>query len=158
MKISELIRQLKPEMAININSKKYKVLQHIVWWQAKCNENYDKYVLEDESGNHNYRMFISGDSIGMSKIFHYPFQEPMPDELVYKGKKYKLTQDEFCIVRKVEGQEFYKVGDEEIWWDYIPSDGKGTGLSLGRNWETWEREDLETQDLNPKEIIIFNNN
>lgn len=144
---TKLIDQLRPETKLTIEGKKYKILQHIVWWQAKCNKNYDKYVLEDESGNHDYRLFISEDSIGMSKIFHYPFHEPMSDELNYEGKKYKLTQDEFCIVRKIEGQEFYKVGDAEIWWDYALSDGKGTGLSLGRNWKTWEREDLETREV-----------
>ena len=155
MKI-KLADQLKPGTELTIENKKYRILQHIVWWQAKCNKNYDKYVLEDESGNHNYRLFISGDFIGMSKIFHYPFQEPMPKELEFRGKKYRLTQDEFCIVRKVEGQEFYKVGDAEIWWDYVPADGHGRGLSLGRNWKTWEREDLETQELVPSQIAMDN--
>lgn len=151
MKI-KLADQLRPETELTIENKKYRILQHIVWWQAKCNQNYDKYVLEDELGDHEYRLFISGENIGMSHVFHHPFQEPMPDELIYEGKKYRLTQDEFCIVRKVEGQEFYKVGDAEIWWDYAPCDGKGKGLSLGRNWKTWEREDLETQEVSTDQI------
>ena len=155
MKI-KLTDQLKHGAKLTIENKKYKILQHIAWWQAKSNQNYDKYVLEDKVGNHDYRMFISGEFIGISKIFHYPFQEPMPKKLVYEDKEYTMTQDEFCIVRKVEGQEFYKVGDAEVWWDYAPSDGKGTGLSLGRNWETWEREDLETQKLAPSQITIDN--
>ena len=150
-----LINLLKPRVTIFIEGKKYKILQHIVWWQAKCNENYDKYVLEDESGNCDYRLFISGDFIGMSKIFFYPFEEPMPEKLTYQGRKYQLVQDEFCVVRKVEGREFYKIGDSEIWWDYISFDGEKTGLSLGRNWKTWEREDLETRKLNLKDIKII---
>lgn len=150
----KLIDSLKPGIIIFIEGKKYKILQHIVWWQAKSDENYDKYVLEDESGNYDYRLFFSGDFIGMSKIFLHPFEEPLPKKLTYQGQKYHLIQDEFCIVRRVEGQEFYKVGDAEIWWDYALSDGERKGLSLGRNWETWKREDLETRELNLKDIKI----
>ncbi len=150
---NNLINLLKPGVIISIEGKKYKILQHIVWWQAKCNENYDKYVLEDESSNCDYRLFFSGDFIGMSKVFLHPFKEPMPKILYYKNKKYNLVQDEFCIVHKEEGKKFYKIGDAEIWWDYISSDKKG--LSLGRNWETWEREDLETKEILPSDIKVL---
>lgn len=155
MNIKVLSSKLKPGISVEIKSKKYKILQHIVWWQAKCNQNYDKYVLEDESGNHDYRMFISGNFLGISKIFHYSFVEPMTQKLVYSDKAYSMTQDEFCIVRKIEGQEFYKMGDAEIWWDYASDANDGSGLSLGRNWETWEREDLKTQTLDPNEIKLL---
>ncbi|MEK9200718.1 MAG: hypothetical protein AAB909_01955 [Patescibacteria group bacterium] len=154
MSTQSLISKLKPGVFILVNEKKYEILQHIVWYQAKCGENYDKYVLGDESGNHEYRLFISGDIIGISTIFHHPFQEPMPKELNFEGKSYRLTQDEFCVVRLVEGQEFYKTGDAEIWWDYAPVDGHGEGLSLGRNWDTWEREDLRTQELSITDIQV----
>ena len=147
-----IISKLVPSLELKIKDQKYKILQHIVWWQAKSNQNYDKYVLEDEQGDHGYRMFISGEFIGMSKIFHYPFAEPMPRKLVYEDQAYTMTQDEFCIVKSVEGQEFYKVGDAEIWWDYASDAGDGSGLSLGRNWETWEREDLRTQELKIEDI------
>lgn len=152
MTARQLLTRLKPESVIFIKGQPFKILQHIVWWQAKCNENYDKYVLEDQTGNHGYRLSISGDDIGMSTIFHHEFVEPMPQKLIYKGKEYELTQNEFCIVRQTEGQDFYKVGDAEIWWDYALSDGSGKGLSLGRNWTTWEREDLKTEALNPDDI------
>ena len=155
MTTNELIKQLKIGTKIDVGGKEYKILQHIIWWQAKCNKNYDKYVLEDESKNHDYRLFISGDFVGMSKIFHYPFQEPMPKKLVYEDKEYTMTQDEFCIVKSVEGQEFYKIGDAEIWWDYASDANDGSGLSLGRNWETWDREDLKTQEIFFEEIKLL---
>ena len=155
MKLKSLILKLKPGIILQIHNQKYKILQHIVWWQAKCNQNYDKYVLEDEMGNHNYRMFISGEFIGISTIFHYLFVEPMPKKLVYEDQGYTMTQDEFCIVKSVEGQEFYKLGDAEIWWDYASDANDGSGLSLGRNWETWEREDLKTRELFVTDIIFL---
>ena len=155
MEIKEMFSKLKPGTTIEIKSKKYKILQHIVWWQAKCNQNYDKYVLEDETDNHDYRIFISGDFVGISKIFHHSFVEPMPKKLIFEDQEYTMTQDEFCIVRKTEGQEFYKIGDAEIWWDYASDANDCTGLSLGRNLETLEREDLKTQELSITEITVL---
>lgn len=155
MTTQQLLSLLKPGVSLEVKSKKYKILQHIIWWQAKCNQNYDKYVLEDEAGDHDYRMFISGEFIGISTIFHYPFIEPMPKKLSFEGQEYTMTQDEFCIVKSVEGQEFYKIGDAEIWWDYASDANDGSGLSLGRNWETWEREDLKTQEMNLEDVEIL---
>jgi hypothetical protein len=152
-----LLNKLKPGTTISIKGKSYRILQHIVWWQAKCGENYDKYVLEDEAGDHDYRLFISGSCIGISHIFHYPFQEPMLKQIEFQEKKYNLTQDEFCIVKKSQGQEFYKVGDAEIWWDYASTTEGGRGLSLGRNWLTWEREDLQTEAIQEKDIQFLDN-
>lgn len=154
MTIETLLSALKPGQKITVAKKPFTVLQHIVWWQAKCNENYDKYVLQDETGDHDYRLFISGDAIGMSHVFHYPFQEPLPKILEFRDKKYRLIQDEFCVVKKAEGQGFYKMGEAEFWWDYSPIGGRGKGLSLGRSWETWEREDLETEEVSPDEIKL----
>ncbi len=154
MKLEILLEKLKPETIVFIRSKKFKILEHIVWWQAKANENYDKYILQDEEGKKDYRLFISGDFLGFSTIFHYEFEEPMPKVLVYKGRKYNLVQDEFCVVKKTEGERVYKVGDAEIWWDYESASDEGKGLSLGRNWNTWEREDLEVEEINRKDVSI----
>ena len=48
MTINELKNKLKPGVKIQVNRKRYTILQHIVWWQAKLNKIYDKYVLERE--------------------------------------------------------------------------------------------------------------
>lgn len=109
--MSVLIERLKPKLLpntnISIKGKKFKIIEHIVWYQVKSDSNYDKYVLEDEDGNRNYRFWISGKFLGLSEIFHHDFVEPMPKELEYDGRKYKMTQDEFCIVKLVAGEQIY---------------------------------------------------
>ena len=154
MTINELKNKLKPGVKIQVNEKKYAILQHIVWWQAKLNKTYDKYVLEDENGNNEIRMFIANGDIGIADIIKHDFQEPLPKNLEFRGKQYKVVQDEFCVVKECEGQPFYKVGDCEIWWDYQSVDD-GMGLSLGRNWQTWEREDLATREIVLEDIKIL---
>jgi hypothetical protein len=154
MTMNELKENLKPSIKIEINGRIFTILEHIIWYMAKSNQNYDKYVLEDEAGNRDFRLWFSGETIGLSKIFEHEFIEPMPEILEYKGKKYKLSQDEFCIVKKAEGEEIYKVGECEIWWDYVNLSDKTKGLSLGRNWETWQREDLKSEYINIEDITI----
>lgn len=154
MTINELKNKLKPGVRIQVNKKRYAILQHIVWWQAKINKVYDKYVIEDENGNNEIRMFIADGDLSIANIIKHDFQEPLPKNLEFQGKQYRMVQDEFCVVKECEGQPFYKVGDCEIWWDYQSVDD-GMGLSLGRDWQTWEREDLATREVALKDVSIL---
>jgi len=155
MTISELKTNLKPSQKINIFNREYKVIEHIVWYMAKSDASYDKYVLEDNEGKRDYRFWISGDYLGFSTIFEHDFKEPMPKKLEFEGKNYTLTQDEFCRITKTEGEEIYKVGDCEIWWDYSDDEDQTKGLSLGRNWDNWEREDLRSQSVRLVDITLI---
>ncbi len=153
----ELIQKLKPTTKLKIKGEKYTVVQHIVWHQAIAGYPYDKYVLEDETGYQDYRLFVSGKdaAMGMGKIFHHDFEEPLPKELDWKGKKYKQVNSEFCTIIDLEGEDGpYKAGESEFWWDYDSETGKES-LSLGRSWETWEREDLETEYLKMDDIELL---
>lgn len=151
----ELIQKIKPGTQLSIKNEKYIVKQHIVWHQAIAGYPYDKYVLEDETGYQEYRLFISGkdEAMGMGKIFQYDFEEPIPEKIEWEGKSYTQTNGEFCTIIDIEGTGPYKAGDSEFWWDYDSEDGK-TSLSLGRSWETWEREDLLVEYLKLDEVEI----
>ncbi|MBU1110404.1 DUF4178 domain-containing protein [Patescibacteria group bacterium] len=156
MNHKELVAKIKPGTKLKIKDVPYTVSQHIVWMQHRANYPYDKWVLVDEKGYDGYRLFIEANepAMGFAKIFHHEFQEPMPDKLNFEGKAYKKVWDEFCTVERVEGNGIYKKGDGEIWWDYVSEDNKNEGLSLGRSWETWEREDLKTQCLELGDVEI----
>jgi len=156
-KEKSLIKKLISSKKIIIKGSDYTVKQHIVWYQHKAGYSYDKWVLIDGRGNDDYRLFINVKEsvIGFARIFFHEFKEPMPKELRYKDNNYILTCDEFCTAIKVEGDEVYKKDSAEIWWDYISKTNKNEGLSLGRNWETWEREDLKTNFLSIEDIQII---
>ena len=152
-----LVDLIKPGKKIKIKGDTYLVKQHIVWMQHRADSCYDKWVLVDEKGYDGYRFFIEvkTPAIGFAKIFTHDFIEPMPEVLEFQGKKYKMVCGEFCTAVKVEGEEVYRQGDAEIWWDYVSEDDETKGLSLGRSWETWEREDLATQALELADVEIL---
>lgn len=156
MNHEELVAAIKPGSKILIKGAPYTVKQHIIWMQHRADCPYDKWVLVDSNGYDGYRFFIeiTERAMGFAELFHYEFKEPMPHELEYEGKLYKQTCGEFCTAVKVEGYEVYKEGDGEIWWDYSCVTNPTEGLSLGRSWETWEREDLKTQALELSDISI----
>ena len=157
MNYVELVQAIQPGSKLFVKGTTYTVKQHIVWMQHRANSPYDKWVLVDSNGNEGFRFFIEApeSAIGFAQIFHYDFKEPMPEELEFEGKKYKQVCGEFCTAIKVEGEEVYKEGDGEIWWDYACVDNDKEGLSLGRNWETWEREDLKTYVLEMSDVSLM---
>ncbi|OGC56862.1 hypothetical protein A3H26_04105 [candidate division WWE3 bacterium RIFCSPLOWO2_12_FULL_36_10] len=138
MNHKQLVKAVKPGLQILIKGVPYTVKQHIVWMQHRADYTYDKWVLVDSAGYDGYRFFIetNENAIGFAIIFHYDFNEPIPEELKYDGKIYKQTCGEFCTAVRVEGDEVYKEGDGEIWWDYSCTTDPKEGLSLGRSWET----------------------
>ncbi len=154
----ELVDLIKPGKSIKIKGDTYLVKQHIVWMQHRAGYSYDKWVLVDDKDYDGYRFFIEvkTPAMGFAKIFTHNFIEPMPEVLEYQGKKYKMVWGEFCTAIKVEGEEVYKQGDAEIWWDYVSEEDETRGLSLVRSWETWEREDLSTQSLELDDVVILN--
>jgi len=152
----ELVDQLEQGTKITVKGTLYTVKQHIVWMQHRAGYPYDKWVLVDADGYDGYRLFIevTKSAMGFGKIFRHDFVEPLPETLEFEGKKYKRTWDEFCTVKQAEGEEIYKEGEGEVWWDYVAEDNNQECLSLGRSWETWEREDLKTLSLELEDVQI----
>lgn len=156
MNHTQLVNSIKIGSKIIIKGIPYTVKQHIVWMQHRANYPYDKWVLVDSNGYDGYRFFIetTESAMGFAKVFEHNFTEPLPELIEFEGKKYKQVCGEFCTAIKVEGEEVYKEGDGEIWWDYSCIDNESEGLSLGRSWETWIREDLKTQALELSDVKV----
>jgi len=153
----DLIKKIKPGVKLKVGNKIYLVKQHIVWCQHRAGYSYDKWVLVDQKSKPDHRLFIDSKekAIGLASIFHYSFQEPLPKNLIFEGKKYQLTWSEFCTAIKVNGKGPYQRGENEIWWDYVLIENKRFGLSLGRSWQTWKREDLRTVFLEINDLILL---
>jgi len=88
------------------------------------------YVFADDS---NENIFLS------VKELKTPFQAPFPENIEYEGKKYKFSYKAHAKAEEVWGDEIFKKGDSESFWDY-----KGTNdayLSLGISDQNKERSD-----------------
>ena len=138
----KFVEILKSGMTIQIEGKKFKIIERIWWKMLKANDHYYKFVVENEYGSRDYRLAFdaSVNKFIFVEIFENKIPEPFPKEVMWQGKKFKFTYDEKCIVESSLGEEIYKVGDEEIFSDYEAEDG--SYMSLGKNLGTNEREDL----------------
>ncbi|MFC1656516.1 DUF4178 domain-containing protein [Patescibacteria group bacterium] len=125
MKISEFRKKIKSGITLNIESKDYKVKQVVKFrfddgsFYIKCFLN-DGYVLADDLGE---EMFI------LVKEVKTPFQKPFPKKLEYRSKRFKFIYNAHAIAEEVWGQEIFKKGESERFWDYESEDGDY--LSLG---------------------------
>jgi len=142
MDTREFIRKTKPGDWVEIEGKKYKIVQKVLWLMFVNNDQYFKYVLKDEQGNQDYRLAPDEekDQYIFVKMMNNKLKPPFPKKVKIIGIDFKQTYGEWCRVSKIWGKKIYKIGDEEIWWDY--EDGKGNYLSIGWNNKTGKREDL----------------
>ena len=69
-----------------------------------------------------------------------PFQQPFPQELDFEGKKFEFLYTAHAVAEEVQGEEIFKKGDSEKFWDY-KTDDNGY-LSLGINDNTGEKLDF----------------
>ncbi|MBL7170330.1 MAG: hypothetical protein ISS48_04890 [Candidatus Aenigmarchaeota archaeon] len=151
----KFVETLKPRMIIQIEDKKFKIIERIWWKMLKADDHYYKFVLEDEGGSQNYRLAFD-DSVNkfiFVEIFENNILEPFPKEVVWQGKKFKFTYNEECIVENVLGKQIYKIGDKEVFSDYESDDG--SYMSLGRNLGNNEREDLIGRWVEIDEIKVI---
>lgn len=136
MKVSQFREKIKAGIAVTAKGKKYKVKQVVKFrfddgsFYIKCFLN-DGMVLADDLEE---EMFI------LVKEIKTPFQKPFPKELEFKSKKFKFIYTAHAKAEKIWGDEIFKKGDSENFWDYQSQDG--SYLSLGIVEQTKQRLDF----------------
>lgn len=96
----------------------------------KCFLN-DGYVFADDL---NENMFL------LVKETNTPFQPPFPQKLDFGGKGYEFLYTAHAVAEEIWGEEMFKRGDSERFWDYKADDG--SYLSLGTDDKTGKRADF----------------
>lgn len=91
----------------------------------------DNYVFADDL---NENMFL------LVKEAKTDFEQPFPKELDFNGKKFMFLYNAHAVAEEIEGEEIFKKGDSEAFWDYKAEDG--IYLSLGISDQTGERADF----------------
>lgn len=151
----DFIKKTRPGNTILIEESKYKVVQKLKWLMLIADESYFKYVLEDKHGKRDYRFVPDAESgrFLLCRFFKNKLIPPFPKKIKLKGKSFNFIYGEWCRVDKVWGERVYKIGDEEIWWDY--EDKKNNYLSLGWDEKTGKREDLIGKWISSQKVRIF---
>ena len=96
----------------------------------KCFLN-DGYVFADD---------LNENSFVLVKEVKTEFQLPFLEKINFDGKEFEFIYEAHAVAEEVEGEEIFKRGDAERFWDYKADDG--SYLSLGINDETNERFDF----------------
>lgn len=81
------------------------------------------------------------------------FQQPFANELEYKNKKFNFLFECHAVAEETQGEEIFKKGDGEKFWDFSSKDSDY--LSLGINDKTNERLDFFGEVVEQEQVEIF---
>ena len=80
------------------------------------------------------------------------FLQPFPVKLEFEGKKFSFLFTAHAIAEEIQGEEIFKKGDSERFWDYKAGDD--SYLSLGINDNTDERLDFYGKIIKNENVIF----
>ena len=145
MQVTEFRSKIRPNLKLLVENKVFTVREVVKFrfddgsFYIKCFLN-DEYVFADDL---NENVFL------LVKEIKTRLQQPFPQEFDFQGKKFKFLYTAHAVAEEIQGEEVFKKGDSERFWDYKAEDN--SYLSLGINDKTQERLDFYGK-------IVKNNN
>lgn len=136
MNVKEFREKIKPGLRLSVGGKDF-LVREVVRFRFDDESFYIKcwlqgdYVFADDL---NENMFI------LVKETKTEFIQPFGDELNFGGKKFKFLYSAHAVAEEIFGEEIFKKGVSESFWDYKSE--YGDYLSLGINDQTKERQDF----------------
>ena len=111
-------------------------------YYTKCFLN-DGYVFADDLTSNTYLLVREEKT---------KFVIPFPKEIIFKKKKFVFLFTAHAIAEETQGEEIFKKGDSERFWDYKSSDSDY--LSLGIIDETKKRLDFYGKIIEPNKVRL----
>jgi len=146
MQVEEFRSKIKAGMSLIINSEKF-IIKEVVKFRFDNGSFYIKCFLSDGyvfADDLNENIFI------LVKEVKTPFKQPFPPNLEFKNKTFNFTYNAHAIAEEIWGEEIFKKGNSESFWDYKAEDN--SYLSLGIIDETKERLDFFGRIVENKEV------
>ncbi|MBU1029156.1 DUF4178 domain-containing protein [Patescibacteria group bacterium] len=136
MTVAEFRSRVEPGMKLSVDGKDF-VIKEVIKFRLddgsfyfKCFLN-DGYVIADD---------LSENTFLLVKEIKTLFQPPFSSGLDFTGKKFRLIFTAHATAEEIHGEDIFKQGDSERFWDYQVVDG--SYLSLGFADSTKERFDF----------------
>jgi hypothetical protein len=148
MNVIEFREKIRPDIKLSVEGRDFIVKEVIKFrlddgsFYIKCFLN-DGYVFADDL---NENMFL------LVKEVKTPFQQPFPQELDFDGKKFKFLYTAHAIAEEIQGEEIFKKGGSEKFWDYVAEDN--SYLSLGIGDKTNERLDFYGKIVENNSVVL----
>ncbi len=136
MDVIEFRLKIKPNIKLVIESKEY-IVKEVVKFRFDDGSFYIKCFLSD---NYVFADDLDENMFLLVKEIKTSFQEPFPQELNFRDKKFKFLYTAHAVAEEIQGEEIFKKGDGERFWDYKTEDN--SYLSLGIMDKSKERLDF----------------
>ena len=136
MQVTEFRSKIKPNIKLSADGRDFTVKEVVKFrfddgsFYIKCFLS-DDYVFADDLSEN---MFL------LVKEIKTSIQQPFPQELDFDGKKFKFLYTAHAVAEEIQGEEIFKKGDGERFWDYKAEDD--SYLSLGIKDKTNDRLDF----------------
>jgi len=136
MDVEEFRSKIKSNIKIFVEDKEYSIKEVVRFrlddgsYYIKCFLN-DGYVFADDANDNSYLLV---------REVKTEFKPPFPGKLDFDGKELNFLYEAHAIAEDVDGEEIFKKGDAERFWDFKADNYNY--LSLGINDTTKERLDF----------------
>ncbi|HOX30629.1 MAG TPA: DUF4178 domain-containing protein [Candidatus Paceibacterota bacterium] len=148
MDVLEFRSKIKPNAVISIGGRDYTV-KEVVKFRFDDGNYYIKCFLE---GGFVFADDLSENTFILVKGIKTPFKRPFPENLEFDGKNFKFLFSAHAVAEEIQGDEVFKKGESERFWDYAADDG--SYLSLGINDQSGERSDDWGRIVNNGDVAI----
>jgi len=136
MDVAQFRQRIRPDITLSIGGKDF-VVKEVINFRFDDGSHYIKCFLSDDfvfADDLNENMFL------LVQEVKTPFQQPFLSELDFEGKKFKFLYTAHAVAEEIHGEEMFKKGEGERFWDYVADDN--SYLSLGMKDGVAERLDF----------------
>ena len=148
MDVLEFRSKIKPGMILSVEGRDFGV-REVVKFRFDDGNYYIKCFLE---GGFVFADDLSENTFILVKGIKTPFTQPFSENLEFDGKNFKFLFSAHAVAEEIQGDEVFKKGESERFWDYAADDG--SYLSLGINDQSGERSDDWGKIVNNGDIAI----
>ncbi len=148
MNVKEFREKIKPFSRLSIEGKEF-LVKEVVKFRFDDGSFYIKCWLSDDfvfADDLNENMFI------LVKEVKTSFVEPFQKNLEYNGKEFSFLYSAHAVAEETQGEEVFKKGDGEKFWDYMSKDN--SYLSLGINDKNGKRQDFFGEIVDNKTVNV----
>ncbi|MDO9399067.1 MAG: hypothetical protein Q7T79_00045 [bacterium] len=125
MQVAEFRSKIKLNIKLSIEDKVF-TIKEVVKFKFNKGDFYIKCFLSD---GYVFADDIYENEFLLVKEIKTQFKQPFPPELNFDNKKFKFLYNAYAIAEEIQGEQIFKKGDSEKFWDYKADDG--SYLSLG---------------------------
>jgi hypothetical protein len=136
MTVEEFRKKVKPNIKLSVGGKDF-LIKEVIKFRFDDGSFYIKCFLSDDyifADDLNENMFL------LVKEIKTLFVQPFAKELNFDAKKFNFLYSAHAVAEEIQGEEIFKKGDGEKFWDYKSDDN--SYLSLGVKDRTSERLDF----------------